>query len=360
MKILKKYLYLIALMTLIVNSSNINVDAAAKSKQAAVAYQLNNLALTNAAQNFYIYNDYIYVTQTDTTTYGDNTYITKCKISGNTASPVINSDGYYYCMKISGAGHGTTFDMYNYNGKLYFLVGSRSDSNGMARLEFIENCRFKKSSSAKNASVLIQTKPGSTVNIGSLYTEIKNFKFSGNNIGVKRTEGFYTDKQITFIEIDENNKITICYYDGNKLNAELDNGDVNLLKTSIKPIKKVTNLTRKGIFPYSHWQGTDGIKYDSSNAKKGDIYTAGNTTTSESSQDVPMINKLDCNGNVIEQYKITRLRLLDGSINNVKNSTEIEGVRLKNDSGKSRLYFILPRPGGPGTIETQVVCYINL
>lgn len=94
------------------------------------------------------------------------------------ASPVIDSEGYYYCMKIIGAEHGTTFDLYNYNEKLYILVGSRADSNGMARLKFQENCRFKYSSPAQNAGQLIETRTGFTVNIGSSYTEIKNFKFS--------------------------------------------------------------------------------------------------------------------------------------------------------------------------------------
>lgn len=359
MKLYKKITSILIALVLIVSFNPIDVQASAKSKQAAVKYQLKNLALTNAVQNLYIYGDYIYVTQTDTAKYGNNTYITKCKINGNIASPD-PVDGYFSCMKINGAGHGTTLDLYNYNGKLYFLVGSRADYNGMARLEFSENCRYTGSSRAESANTNIVAKPGATVKSGSSYTEIKNFKFSGKKIGVSRTEVFYTDGQFTFVEIDVNKNITICYYDGNKLNAELDNGDVNLLKTSIKPLKKISNLTRKDIFPYSHWQGTDGIKYFGGNKPKGYIYTAGNTKSSEKTKDVPMINELDCNGNVIKQYKITRLRMLDGTINAVKDSTEIEGVRLKNDSGKSRLYFVLPRPAGPNTDETQVICYINL
>jgi len=70
---------------------------------------------TYVIQNFYVGSTYIYVTQRRKLNGSNVVFLSRCKISGKTATYVSN-------MEVSVGGHGQTLELYDYNGKTYLLI----------------------------------------------------------------------------------------------------------------------------------------------------------------------------------------------------------------------------------------------
>jgi len=105
------------------------------------AYNINldGAPLIGRIASFHIGHDYIYVTVRD----GANTRIYKLIISGNTAYYKLGTRVAEQ-MTLLGGGICETLDMYNYNGKAYFLIGAKAKNDvytwypntQIARMEF--------------------------------------------------------------------------------------------------------------------------------------------------------------------------------------------------------------------------------
>ena len=100
-----------------------SADPTPVTKEATLAWTLTNLYHSVVVQNFYIAEDYIYISQRAKTATINGTactgvtYITRLqKNSDGTATPVDK-------MTLRDCGAGETLDFYNYNGEAYILVG---------------------------------------------------------------------------------------------------------------------------------------------------------------------------------------------------------------------------------------------
>ena len=85
---------------------------------ATPAYNLKDLPLGRAVQYFYICDKYVYITQRVDST----TYLSRLEIRGQDAV-------YLDRMTLHNTGHGETLDFYSHNGKQYFYIGCKAETN---------------------------------------------------------------------------------------------------------------------------------------------------------------------------------------------------------------------------------------
>ena len=118
---------------------------------ATLAYTIKGLPLGRAIQNFYIGETYIYVTQRVDNT----TYLSRLKISGKEAI-------YMDRMTLTGWGHGEGLDFYRYNGKEYFLVPTKGNTEypdyywgtQIARVEYVPGKTYSSYTAVKRFGTL--------------------------------------------------------------------------------------------------------------------------------------------------------------------------------------------------------------
>ncbi|MBQ9833324.1 MAG: hypothetical protein IJO48_06295, partial [Clostridia bacterium] len=118
LRVLSMIMIVVMLMLGTISTANAATPNSTVSAKATLAYTLKGLPLGRAIQNFYVATTYIYITQRVDST----TYLSRLKISGNTAT-------YVDRMTFNNCGHGQSLDMYTYNGVNYLYLGCKAETN---------------------------------------------------------------------------------------------------------------------------------------------------------------------------------------------------------------------------------------
>jgi len=302
--------------------------ASSASTEATLAYTLKNLPIGVAVQNYYIGEQYIYTTQRST----NSTYLSRLKINGNTASYVDH-------MVLTNWGHGETLDFYRYNGKEYFLVGSKASaattsywSTQIARIQYEPGRTYNDYTSVTRFTTLNRCN-STGANDASTYGDVLR--------AAAAVCGNYTIFRIQFTD----KTVRYSIYDTNKLNAALDSTttSVYLEMKSTAACNALVNTFIQSGSNYVHPNGSfQGIELSS----KSSIYLSGGGMG-----DTPQIAMMNNSGSYKKLISITNV-----------GSFEIEGMQAE----RGRLYFlIMPDPNNDGTITSaekkvsQVIYYIN-
>jgi len=325
---LKRVLSLVLCLATVLSCSMLlstTVQAYATQKKsvnvtATKAYTLN-LNWSLSVCSFYIGHDYIYVTQHEK----DVTYLSRLKINGTTAT-------YQDHMTLKKCGLGETLDMYNYNGKAYFLIGCKSDDvagNGtsastfyaahqIARIEYKAGTTYSTYTSLPRFSKLVLA--------GSYYDSSNTLKSVNDGDIYRVAAAACGEKMIFRVEVADGD-IRYAIYDTAKLNAALDAtgtsglslGSAAAVKAKIKSFKQDggSSSTNK-VYPNTSFKGIEFSCYRS-------IYVAGGGADA----DHPRIARMDYDGTYDLLITITNI-----------SKTEIYG--LQADAGN--IYFRL-KPG---------------
>ncbi len=330
--ICKRIISMLLLMCMLVglgSATILQTEAAATpassgSTTATLAYTLKNLRFGVAVQNYYIGEQYIYITQRST----NITYLSRLEIEGSTASYVDH-------MTLKNWGHGETLDFYRYNGQEYFLVGTKASadtdkywSTQIARIQYEAGKTYDNYTGVTRFTTLNRCN-STAANDGDL---LRVAAAVCGNYTIFRIQ--FTDKTVRY-----------SIYDTNKLNAALDSTTTSVyleMKSSAAVAALVKTFKQSGdtyVHPNNSFQGIELSSKDS-------IYLSGGGYG-----DTPQIAMMNSSGSYKKLYSIT----------NVGNF-EIEGMQTE----RGRLYFlIMPDPNGDGTItaaekkDNQKIYYIS-
>ena len=328
-KIVKNLLLCITAFILL--SATVTTQAAnAKSVTPKLAYTIKNLKHNLNVQNFYVGSSYLYTTQRK----GSTTYLSRCKISGNTAT-------YMDEMVLKNCGHGQSLEYMQYDSKPYFLVGCKSSSTDDMNWSLQIG--------------VIQYTAGKTLD----YTDMKRFSFM--NYANKTATSVGTTKRVAAATSQDNNRIIfrVCNTNNEFMYSIYDRNA--LLKMLLKDTKEntldmrkatsacLTSFTQKGnsrVWPNKSFQGIEMTG-------TSNIYVSGGAEGQ-----VAQICKMNTRGTLQSTVSIT------GVSKTKSNKTpEIEGLQAKTVNGQNRLYFILPYYdkvlGALKKTNTQQVYYIN-
>jgi hypothetical protein len=278
---------------------------------ATLAYNIKGLKHNVAVQKAYIDSQYIYITQRSKGT----CYFSRLRI--NEKDAIFQDE-----MVINNAGHCETMDMYTYNGKQYFYIGSNADpatsyywSQEVARIQY---------------------SPGATVDYTALdrFTDMNYANKTGTKLGTTyRVAGGGNSKYTIFRIQTAEKTVTWSIYDTAALNRLLD-GNKRVSMNSAEAVKAcITSFTQSGsaiVRPNDSFQGVDLLG-------NAEIYTPGGVEG-----DTPQIAMMSADGTFKTLVKITNV-----------GKHEIEGVQLKNGN----VYFtIVTDPSNKRS--TQKIYYI--
>lgn len=331
MKKIVKNLLLAFITSLILVSTTVTTQAATtKSVTPKLAYTIKGLNHNLNVQNFYVGSSYLYITQRK----GSTTYLSRCKISGNTAT-------YMDEMVLTNCGHGQSLEYMQYDSKSYFLVGCKSSSadnmNWSLQIGVIEYRAGKKLD----------------------YTDMKRFSFM--NYANKTATSVGTTKRVAAATSQDNNRIIfrVCntnndfmysIYDRNALLKMLlkDTSDTNLdmRKATSACLASFTQKGNSRVWPNKSFQGVEMTG-------TSNIYVSGGAEGQTA-----QICKMNTRGTLQSTVSITGVKKTKDS-----KTPEIEGLQAKTVNGENRLYFVLPYYdkvlGVLKKANTQQVYYIN-
>ena len=304
MKLLRKGILLCLALGILLGVTGVAFGAtpsATADVTATLAYNLKDLPIGRAVQYFYICENYVYITQRVDAT----TYLSRLEIRGEDAV-------YLDQMILENTGHGETLDFYSYNGKQYFYIGCKAESDTTYRWS-IQIAR-------------IQYEPNMTYT----YTDLNrctNLCFgsaSTTRMGVTLRVAACVNGQYTvFRHQNTDGEFNYSFYDTDKLNALLDKGTQCNLNTDAVRAICISSFSQSGsnrIQPNGNYQGMDLTSLNN-------IYLAGGAHG-----DTPQIARMDSKGKYHKLVNITNVGQL-----------EIEGVSCQ----RGRIYFAIV----PGTTE---------
>ncbi len=268
---------------------------------AALAYNLKDLPLGRAVQYFYICDKYVYITQRVDST----TYLSRLEIRGQDAV-------YLDRMTLNNTGHGETLDFYSHNGKQYFYIGCKAETNTtycwsiqIARVQYEPNATYTYTDLTRFTNIVFGnatgTRMGTTLRVAAC------------------VNGDYT----IFRHQNTDGEFNYSFYSTSKLNALMDNGIQCNLNTDAARACCISSFSQTGsdrIQPNGNYQGMDFSSLNS-------IYLAGGAHG-----DTPQIARIDSKGNYLKLMNITNVGQL-----------EIEGVSCQ----RGKIYFAIV----PGTTE---------
>lgn len=308
-KILKNLLlaFITALMFL---STTVTTQAATtKSVTPTLAYTIKGLNHNLNVQNFYVGSSYLYITQRS----GSTTYLSRCTISGKTAT-------YKDEMVLTNCGHGQSLEYMQYDDKSYFLVGCKSSST--------DNMNWSLQTG------VIQYSAGKKLD----YTDMKRFSYM--NYANKTATSVGTTKRVAAATSQDNNRIIfrVCntnndfmysIYDRNALLKMLlkDTNGTNLDMRTAKSAC-LASFTQKGssrVWPNKSFQGVEMTG-------KSNIYVSGG-----GEGEIAKICKMNTQGTLLSTVSITGVKKTEGG-----KTPEIEGLQAKTVNGENRIYFVLP------------------
>ncbi|MBR6825194.1 MAG: hypothetical protein IKM59_01470 [Oscillospiraceae bacterium] len=269
--------------------------------EATLAYNLKDLPLGRAVQYFYICKDYIYITQRVDST----TYLSRLEIRGQDAV-------YLDRMTLTNTGHGETLDFYTHNGKQYFYIGCKAETN----TTYCWSIQIAR----------IQYEPNATYTYTDL-TRFTNIVF-GNGTGTRmgttlRVAACVNGDYTIFRHQNTDGEFNYSFYSTSKLNALMDKGIQCNLNTDDARSCFLSSFAQTGtnrIQPNGNYQGMDLSSLNS-------IYLAGG-----GHGDTPQIARINSTGKYLKLINITNVGKL-----------EIEGVSCQ----EGRVYFAIV----PGTTE---------
>lgn len=268
---------------------------------ATLAYNLKDLPIGRAVQYFYICKDYVYITQRVDAT----TYLSRLEIRGQDAV-------YLDCMTLENTGHGETLDFYSHNGKQYFYVGCKAETN----TTYCWSTQIAR----------VQYEPNVTYNYNEL-TRFTNIVF-GNATGTRmgttlRVAACVNGEYTIFRHQNTDGEFNYSFYSTSKLNNLMDKGIQTNLNTDDARAACLSSFVQSGanrIQPNGNYQGMDLSSLNS-------MYLAGGAHG-----DTPQIARINSTGKYLKLMDITNVGQL-----------EIEGVSCQ----KGRIYFAIV----PGTTE---------
>lgn len=268
---------------------------------ATLAYNLKDLPIGRAVQYFYICRDYVYITQRVEST----TYLSRLEIRGQDAV-------YLDCMTLTNTGHGETLDFYSHNGKQYFYIGCKAETNTtycwstqIARLQYEADATYNYNELTRFTNIVFGnatgTRMGTTLRVAAC------------------VNGDYT----IFRHQNTDGEFNYSIYSTSKLNDLMDQGIQTNLNTDPARAACISSFAQTGsnrIQPNGNYQGMDLSSLDN-------IYLAGGAHG-----DTPQIARMNSTGKYLNLVNITNVGQL-----------EIEGVSCQN----GRIYFAIV----PGTTE---------
>ena len=268
---------------------------------ATLAFHLKDLPLGKAVQYFYICEDYVYITQRVDST----TYLSRLEIRGQDAV-------YLDRMTLTNTGHGETLDFYSHNGKQYFYIGCKAETN----TTYCWSTQIAR----------VQYEPNATYNYNEL-TRFTNIVF-GNATGTRmgttlRVAACVNGDYTIFRHQNTDGEFNYSFYSTSKLNDLMDKGIQTNLNTDAARAACISSFTQTGsdrIQPNGNYQGMDLSSLNS-------MYLAGGAH-----KDTPQIARINSSGKYLKLMSITNVGLL-----------EIEGVSCQ----RGRIYFAIV----PGTTE---------
>ena len=269
--------------------------------EATLAYHLKDLPLGRAVQYFYICKDYVYITQRVDST----TYLSRLEIRGQDAI-------YLDRMTLTNTGHGETLDFYTHNGKQYFYIGCKAETNTtycwsiqIARIQYEPNASYTYTDLTRFTNIVFGngdgTRMGTTLRVAAC------------------VNGDYT----VFRHQNTDGEFNYSFYSTSKLNALMDKGVQCNLNTDTARSCFLSSFAQTGtdrIQPNGNYQGMDLSSLNS-------FYLAGG-----GHGDTPQIARINSTGKYLKLINITNVGQL-----------EIEGVSCLN----GRVYFAIV----PGTTE---------
>ncbi len=268
---------------------------------ATLAYNLKDLPLGRAVQYFYICDKYVYITQRVDST----TYLSRLEIRGQDAV-------YLDRMTLNNTGHGETLDFYSHNGKQYFYIGCKAETNTtycwsiqIARIQYEPNATYTYTDLTRFTNIVFGnatgTRMGTTLRVAAC------------------VNGDYT----IFRHQNTDGEFNYSFYSTSKLNALMDKGIQCNLNTDDARACCISSFSQTGsdrIQPNGNYQGMDLSSLNS-------IYLAGG-----GHGDTPQIARIDSKGKYLKLMDITNVGKL-----------EIEGVSCQ----RGKVYFAIV----PGTTE---------
>ena len=297
-----------------------------KSVSATKAYTINLTGAPYIAKitNFHIGHDYIYVSMRN----GADANIYKLKISGSTA---YYKTGSYTAerMIITGAGSCETLDMYNYNGKVYFLVGGNSSNT---TYEWYPNTQVARVEFKAGTTKYSDHKRISYMNYAASYYDTTNKAAVSKKDGTTRRVaaavcGEKTILRVEMVSDSDSVVVRFAVYDTLKLNQALDSSSLSeglkLNSVAATQAKIQSHLMTSGssgdlVHPNTSFKGIELSSYRS-------VYIAGGGSDAAH----PQIARVDMEGgsdNWVYDYLIT--------ISNISN-TEIYGLQ----ADRGNIYF---------------------
>ena len=268
---------------------------------ATLAYNLKDLPLGRAVQYFYICEDYVYITQRVDST----TYLSRLEIRGQDAV-------YLDRMTLTDTGHGETLDFYSHNGKQYFYIGCKAETNTtyawsiqIARIQYEPNATYTYTDLTRFTNIVFGnatgTRMGTTLRVAAC------------------VNGDYT----IFRHQNTAGEFNYSFYSTSKLNDLMDKGIQCNLNTDAARACCISSFAQSGsdrIQPNGNYQGMDLSSLNS-------IYLAGG-----GHGDTPQIARINSTGKYLKLLNITNVGKL-----------EIEGVSCQ----RGKVYFAIV----PGTTE---------
>ena len=304
MNLVRKFLVVLLTLGILFGMSAVVLGAtpsATADVTATLAYNLKDLPIGRAVQYFYICEKYVYITQRVDST----TYLSRLEIRGQDAV-------YLDQMVLENTGHGETLDFYSYNGKQYFYIGCKAETDTtycwsiqIARIQYEPNATYTYTDLNRCTNLCFgsasTTRMGVTLRVAAC------------------VNGQYT----VFRHQNTDGEFNYSFYDTDKLNALLDKGTQCNLNTDAARAICITSFSQSGsnrIQPNGNYQGMDLTSLNN-------IYLAGGAHG-----DTPQIARMDSKGKYHKLVNITNVGQL-----------EIEGVSCQ----RGRIYFAIV----PGTTE---------
>lgn len=311
MRKVKKYIGIMLLIIfIIIPLSEISVYAAPNnSAKGKLAYNLEGLHHNLNVQNFYVGSTYLYVTQKT----GTKTYLSRCKINGDTAT-------YQDEMTLTNCGHGQTLEYMEYEGKPYFLVGSKDkEVDGYVWSVQIGVIQY-------NASKTLD------------YTDMKRFSYmnyankTATTVGETKRVAAATSQnnnRIIFRIQTMDNKVMYSIYDRNlllkKLLTETNDKKLDMRIATKCCLSSFIQTGSNKVLPNGSFQGIEMTETNK-------IYVSGG-----GEGQTPQIAKMNLSGVLQSTVSIIGVPLTESSL-----TPEIEGLQAKTVNGEDRLYFVLP------------------
>lgn len=275
------------------------------SATASHVYDITGLPSQNAIQKTYIATDYVYVVQRSGTT----SFLSRCLISGTKAV-------YKDHMVLERFGHTQTLEMFQYNGKTYFWIGCKANTDysynwatQLARIQYV---------------------PSKNVDYTEVYrfTSLSYANANGTSIGaIKRADAALSSNgERLFLWVqDVDGEIQYSYYNAATLNAELDkleaSGGTKYTGFTNSRIKAACygSFRQSGsnrVLPNGSCQG---VEFNNAN----NIFIIGGNENES-----PKIAKLNGSGN---NYTFSKLVTVTNSALGTGAKIETEGIQLKGD-----------------------------